>query len=277
MFLTHTSAKVQVITDASGTVDVHASWADFVAPDTVTPDDDNTAITTATTTDVIGSPASSTFRKVKALSIRNKHASTSVGIIVQHHDGSIASQLWAGTLLAGETLHYFEGGPWIYLGVGGAPKLASTKLDVKLRVASDVINATTSFADVTGLTTPLLSGKKYNFEAHLFHVNDASTTGSRFGYNIGAAPTASIVGTIDTVTVSVTASAHSAGVVTARDTAATAQTTGSTSQRLAILSGMVQPSADGTFAIRCASEVAVAAGLTVKAGSWLHIWESDNQ
>ena len=34
--------------------------------------------------------------------------------------------------------------------------------------------------------------------------------------------------------------------------------------------------ADGTFAVRCASEVAVAAGLTVKAGSWLRLWETDN-
>lgn len=42
------------------------------------------------------------------------------------------------------------------------------------------------------------------------------------------------------------------------------------------LSGYIQPSANGTFAIRCKSEIAVAAGLTVKAGSWLRIWETDN-
>jgi len=45
---------------------------------------------------------------------------------------------------------------------------------------------------------------------------------------------------------------------------------------LAIISGYIVPSADGTFAVRCASEVAVASGLTIKAGSWLRIWETDN-
>jgi hypothetical protein len=42
---------------------------------------------------------------------------------------------------------------------------------------------------------------------------------------------------------------------------------------LAILSGYINPSAAGTFAVRGQSEVAVAAGLTVKKGSWLHLFE----
>jgi hypothetical protein len=275
MFLVSTSDKISVITDAAVTTDVQASYADYDGS-AVTPGRKNSAITTATTTDVVLAPASSVYRKVKTLGIRNRHATTSVGIIVQHTDGTTVAQLWAGTLLAGEVVCYIEGVGWQYFAAGGAPKVAATKLNTILRVISDVINATTSFADVTGLTVPLLSGRKYNFEAHLFHVNDATTTGSRFGYNIGAAPTLGIIGTIDTVTPSVTAAAMSAGVTATRDVAATAQTTGSLSQRLAILSGFVQPSADGTFAIRCASEIAVAAGLTVKAGSFLWIRETDN-
>jgi len=43
---------------------------------------------------------------------------------------------------------------------------------------------------------------------------------------------------------------------------------------LAILSGFFNPSADGTFAVRCVSEVAVAGGLVVKAGSWCRVWEA---
>ena len=38
--------------------------------------------------------------------------------------------------------------------------------------------------------------------------------------------------------------------------------------------GYINPSASGTFVIRGKSEVAVAAGLTVRQGSWLHIWEA---
>lgn len=277
IILSGANAKLQVVTGSAASVEVHASYADNNAG-SITPGFTNTAaIASATTTDVVAAVGASKQRKLKFMSARNDHASTSTTLEVLHNDsGSSTETLWKGTLLAGEQVYYNENVGWVYLDANGAVKPSTAKLDSWLRVVSDVINATTSFADITGLTVALLSGKKYMFEAHLYHVNDATTTGSRFGYNIGAAPTASIVGTIDTVTPSVTASAHSAGVITARDTAVTAQTTGSASQRLAIISGFIQPSADGTFAMRCASEVAVAAGLTVKAGSWLHVRELDN-
>lgn len=266
LLLTLTTDKLQIITSAAITLDVHASWVDLSGT-TVTPGRTNTAIVTATTTDIVASPGSSTTRNIKTLHCRNKHASLAGDVTVQYFQNSTLIELHKITLNAGEALGYIEG-------VGFSTLANISALDKKLIVTADVINATLSFADVTGLTAALLSGKHYNFFANLYHVNNASTTGSRFGYNIGAAPTSSIVGTIDTVTPSVTASVHSAGVITARDTAATAQTTGSTSQRLAILSGWVRPSANGIFAIRCASEVAVAAGVTVRAGSWCKIWEA---
>ncbi len=276
LLLISTSDKVQVVTDAAADVEAHASWIDHAAGAYTAGRTNTASITTVATTDVVGAPAASTQRNVKHLNLRNNHASTPVTVTVQHTDGANPETLMKCTLLAGEALVFDQEGRWTHFDVNGAPYSSNSKLDVVLRVVSDVVNATTAFADVTGLTQALQSGKKYIFEAHLFHNNDANTTGSRFGYNIGAAPTASIVGTIDTVTPSVTASAHSAGVTTARDTAITAQTTGATAQRLAIISGFIQPSADGTFAIRCASEIAVANGLTVKAGSWLWIRETGN-
>lgn len=156
-----------------------------------------------------------------------------------------------------------------------APALPSQKLRKILRVTTDVVNATTSFASVTGLTAAVKSGKKYVFTAHLFHVSDATTTGAQFGIG-GVAMTAMLAGAISTVTASATAAAMSAGCATAVDTAVIVQTTGSTAVVPTILTGYFTPSADGTFAIRCASEVAVAAGLTVKAGSWLEVFECDN-
>lgn len=267
ILLTATTDSLELVTDSAATLDAHVSWMDYSGT-TVTPGRTNTAIASATTTAILAAPAGSTQRNAKTLHARNRHATLAATVTLNFNQNATLFELYKIVLNPGDSLEYVEG-------IGFFTLAAAAKLNAKLRVASDVINATTSFADVTGLTVALKSGKHYNFEAHLFHVNDASTTGSRFGYNIGAAPTVSIVGTIDTVTPSVTASAHSAGVITARDTAATAQTTGSTSQRLAILSGWIQPSADGTFAIRCASEIAVAAGLTVKAGSWCRIWEAD--
>lgn len=270
--------KIQLITSAAASIRPVVSW---IKTDTSTPpvpqDLDTTflaAITSATTTDILAG-ATSTRTRVGVMSFRNADASVTCDCTVQMVDGTNTEVLIKATLLPGETLH-FTGTSWVhYDSNGGAYGPSNPKLDAKLYVSTDVVNATTSFADITGLTVALQSGKRYAFEARLIHVNNASTTGSQFGVNIGAAPTTLVVGTIDTVTPSVTAAAVSAGAATALDTAITAQTTGSTSNRLAVISGFIRPSADGTFAIRCKSEVAVAAGLTVKAGSWLRIWECD--
>ena len=259
--------KLSLITSAAATLDVVASVQDkTTSTGALASVSQRTAITTAATTDVVAVPGSGVERNIVELSIRNKHASTATDVTVQLNANATLYEIVKYTLNAGDTLEYVEGIGWFIITNAAA-------LDKRLIVATDVVNATTSFADITGLTCPVLSGKNYSFMAHLFHVNDASTTGSQFGVN-GPTMTSNIFGTIDTVTPSVTASAHSAGVVATLNTAITAQTTGATAQRLAIISGWIKPSANGTFAMRCASEVAVAAGLTVKAGSWCRIWEA---
>lgn len=258
-----TTDKLDLVTSAAVNVDVHASWVDLSGT-TVTPGKTNTAITTAATTDVVAAPAASTTRNVKTLNVRNK-GTASTDVTVRYNANATIFELHKVALAGGQALEYVEGIGWFVL-------KDTAKLDVKLRVATDVVNATTSFADITGLTQAVESGKHYNYLAHLYHISNATTTGARFGIN-GPTMTSLIVGTIDTVTASVTASVHSAGVVAALDTAATAQTTGSAAQTLAIVSGWINPSAAGTFAMRLASEVAVASGLTVKAGSWLRLWE----
>ncbi len=181
------------------------------------------------------------------------------------------------TIEVGGSLLWNDRGVNLYDAVGRLMNVQATvKLDAKKFVAADVVMATAAtWADITGLTQALQSGKKYAVEAHLFHVNDATTTGSQFGYNIGAAPTLALFGNHSGVTNSVTAGAQAIGTATARDTAITAQTTGSTGITHTVIAGYIQPSADGTFALRGTSEVTVAAGLTIKAGSWMRIWELD--
>jgi hypothetical protein len=277
LLLTSITDKVRLTSTGTANLDVHASYVDYTAT-TQTPARTNTAISSATTTDIVGVPGSSTTRNVKFLSVRNSHASASNGVTILHTDGTTAVTLWVGTLLAGETVVFHEGTGWQYLDANGNPKLAATKLNTMLRVTNDVINATTSFADITDLTVALLSGKKYAFVAYLFHQTNATTTGAQFGVNIGAAPTVLNVSAIQQITSVVTGGAWGSGnMVAARDTAAVAETTGpGAANMLAIVAGFIIPSADGTFAMRCASEVAVAAGLTVKAGSWMHIIECAN-
>jgi hypothetical protein len=108
LLLTSTSDKLQVVTSASVTVDVHASFVDLNGS-TVTPGRTNTAISTTTTTDVVGAPGSGTTRNVKTLSVRNKHASSDVTVTIVHTDGTTAVELEKRTLGPGQTLQYVEG------------------------------------------------------------------------------------------------------------------------------------------------------------------------
>lgn len=239
----------------------------------------NTAsITTATTTTILDCTTSNRRRNVKHVNIRNTHASQAQNLTVLHTDTTNSEDLYKCNLLAGETLVLNESGTWLHYDVDGCLKPANAKLNTTLRVTSDVVNATTSFADVTGLTVALQSGKKYIFESQLFHQTNATTTGAQFGVNIGAAPTSLIIWGSGQITSSVTAATFgSSACVTALDTAAVVETTGpGTNNFCHYLTGFIQPSADGTFAIRCKSEVAVASGLTIKAGSWLKMTECDN-
>lgn len=121
LLLTSTSDIIRVVTGSAADVDVHASWVDN-ASGTITPGRTNTAaITTATTTTVVGSPGASTQRNVKHLNITNAHATAATTVIVQHFDGTTSEDLMEVTLLAGENLVLGEGGAWTHHDVQGAP------------------------------------------------------------------------------------------------------------------------------------------------------------
>lgn len=271
LILAATTDKIQLVTSAAVTIDVHASYVDHTtATDNVVAGRKNTAITTATTTDIVAVPASGDIRNVKAINIRNKHASTSCDITVVY-EGSGTDfdvELFKVSLLAGQTAEFVEGIGWFVV-------TSQAKLSKYLYVTADYVNATTSFSDITGLTCPVDSGKHYSFQAHLFHFANATTSGPRFAIN-GPAMTLMRLGAIITEAGGVAAAVMNANVgdVTALETAVAATTDSTTTMVMSIVSGYFNPSAAGTWALRGASEVAVAAGLTIKQGSWCHLWET---
>lgn len=274
MIILESTDKVQLVTSAAATVDVVASHVTTtgVAGSNVTPGMTPTAITTATTTDVVAAPSASNYKNVKTMTIRNKHATTSTDVTVVLNRSGTQYELAKFTLDPGEVLEWDEN-----LGFYLIENVAL--LETTLRKTSDQVFATAAtFADITDLTVPMLSGRKYAFEAFIFHQTNATTTGAQFGVNIGAAPTLLIVGGSAQITASVTAAAFGASAaVTARDTAVVAETTGPGANNfLANIAGLIIPSADGTFAMRATSEVTVANGLTVKAGSFLRVRECNN-
>lgn len=282
LILRGTTDLIQLVTGSAADIEVMVSAMDAsdAAPPVIqiVPNLGPLAsITSATTTTIVAAPGSSLVRNVKEITIYNNHATQPCQCTVQVTDGTNTVNAYNVNLLAGELAIFDELGLWTHYDAAGTPYSSVTKLDVRLYKTSDQTFATAaSFADITDLTCPLKSGKKYCFDVCLIHISNATTTGAQFGVNIGAAPTSLIVSTIDTVTASVTASVHSAGTVATRDTAITAQTTGSAAQTMALIRGFIQPSADGTFAMRATSEVTVASGLIVKAGSWMRLWEVDN-
>lgn len=112
LILATTTDKLQLVTDAAVTVDVHASHIDCsdASPPVVdAPTKTNTAITTATTTDIVAAPGASKRRNVKTLHIRNKHATSSVNVTVVFDQNGTDYELHKATLKAGELLEYVEG------------------------------------------------------------------------------------------------------------------------------------------------------------------------
>lgn len=143
LLLTSTSDKIQIVTDATADVEVHASYVDY-ASGTITPARTNTAsITTATTTDVVASPASSTQRNVKHLSVRNNHGSTAVNVTAQHTDGTNTETLIKVNLAAGELLAFGSDGIWRHYDTNGGayenPLPIATQADMEAAASTLVL------------------------------------------------------------------------------------------------------------------------------------------
>jgi len=114
LHLADTNDKLQLVTSAAVTVDVFASYTDLSGT-TVTPAKQLTAITTATTTDIVAAPGASTVRRIHTLFVRNKHATSSVDVTVVFDDNATDYEIHKATLLAGEMLEYVEGLGWFTL------------------------------------------------------------------------------------------------------------------------------------------------------------------
>lgn len=171
LLLTTNTEVVRVVTDSAATVDVHASWVDRSGT-TDTAGSTNTAISSATTTTAVASPASSTARNVRNLIVRNKHASLSVSVTVQLYNGSTAYELDNRVLGPGQSLQYAEGqgffsqqsggsgtDPWSGVLLGcmnrGDPGLLMRQIQCGGNVAATPTNITTSVARCSLFSSPV--------------------------------------------------------------------------------------------------------------------------
>lgn len=139
MLLTTTSDIVRLVYSAATAVDIdiQANWADQTTT-AFTPGRTNTNGTTAggATVTIVASPAGSTQRQVKTITIRNVQATYANTITVQHYDGTTSVDVWAGTLLPSESVQY-DGQKWNRLNSSGTIVTSGlTATDVQSQITS---------------------------------------------------------------------------------------------------------------------------------------------
>lgn len=173
-----------------------------------------------------------------------------------------------------ESLEYADGSGFRCLTASGAlktvdsytPVPVSTGLSVSV-LASDVANASAvanTLQDVTGLSFAVANGQRYRFRFVIDYTSTATTTGSRWTIS-GPAVTRLTYRS----SYGLTATSETVNHLTAYDSpAASNASSPSTAGNIAIIEGIVVPSASGTVTARFASEVASSA-ITAKAGSYV--------
>ena len=134
---------------------------------------------------------------------------------------------------------------------------------------SDVINnnaTANTLIDVTGLFFNVTAGTVYHFYAMIPYTSAATNTGSRWTIN---APASTLLNYTSRYTLSSTS--QTVNYANAINIPASCNNTSTISANLAIIEGIIKPSANGTVQIRFASEIANSA-ITAKAGATLEYW-----
>lgn len=276
--LTATTHILELTTGSATNVDVFCSYADHTTAGAIL-GDQQTLITTATTTTILSAPASSTQRQVKLINVRNTSASTNVVTVKKDISGT-EYDLFSVTLGNGEQLEYLDGKGWAVYANTGALKTSinqgSAAINSSLTavvLASDVVNnnaVANTIAGVTGLSFPVTAGHTYSFEFCIPYTAAATTTGSRWSIS---GPTTTFLCYASEYSLTATTTTRNANNVSYDLPAASnASSAGTTSGNMAFIWGVITPSANGDVVARFASEVASSA-ITAKAGAVVYYQE----
>lgn len=174
MLILDTNDKLRLVTSAAASIDSVASFVDRDGA-TITPNSQKTAIVTATTTDVVGSPSAG-VRNVKSLIVRNKHATVSCDVTAILLDNATIYEMAKFTLRPGEGFQFIEGVGFFPLYAPQSPMLRTVKL------GADQGNSTTTATEVTGLST-LTGVGTYDFRYRLITTTSVTTTTPKFSVN----------------------------------------------------------------------------------------------
>ena len=174
-----TTDKLQLVTSAVASIDVHISFVDLAQPVSAStypqPGKQNTAaIATATTTDICAAPASSTTRNVKTVVISNTHASASCDVTpIYNQNATLVRCGPKQTLAPGDTLEYIEGVGW-YKVAATAPGTLLKILTADDTGGQNVATAQPWFPTAGGVT--VASDTTYLLDGRLLLSRAAGTT-----------------------------------------------------------------------------------------------------
>lgn len=249
------------------------SWRDttttaFTPGSTLSSSDGTTGV------EIAPAPAASTQRIIDFISVLNTDTVNHT-VTIYIYDGTTNFDMVKVTLAPFERLEYGEGyGFQVYNSAGSMKTLVQATQNVistgwnTVVLGADVINnnaVANTLADVTGLSFAVVAGVRYWFEFMIMFQANATSTGSRWTINGPTSPT--FLNYRSEYSLTSTTKTNNEQLSAYDVPAATNATSGfQPGANIALITGYIQPSADGTVTARFASEVASAA-ITAKQGS----------
>lgn len=111
IYLPNTTDKLEVATSSAASIDYQSNWVEAVTATLAIANSGRQVgtISSATDTDISGSPASSNNRTVKQFTVRNKDASLACDVTVRYNANGTRYELHKVTLQPGWMLLYIEG------------------------------------------------------------------------------------------------------------------------------------------------------------------------
>jgi len=277
IILSVTTDKLEIILAGSistNQLPCYVSWRDrtsasFIAGRTATNSNSANAV------DISGSPGSSAQRVIDSITIFNADTVNATVTIRLNVNGTTYI-LFKCTLATGEMLMYQEGTGFYVMSNAGAIKNSTNQGNNTVGQAlsavvlgSDITNnnaTLNTMQDVAGLSFTVVAAATYYFYFIIQYTAAIATTGSRWSISGPAAPT--MLSYISEYTLTTTTTTRNA-VLQGYDLPAASNASSVVAQNMAIIEGLIKPSADGTVIARFASEISASA-IVAKAGSVLY-------
>lgn len=275
ILLDATTKKVQLITSAAANIDVVANYVDRNQSTGAINGDGSqiTAITTATTTDILAAPGATTTRNLVELFIRNKHASLACDVTALIDVSGTDTELHKETLQPGECLEYVQGLGFYKLAAAssGFGDVIERRLDAT-QTGTNGTGAQNWFP--TNGAPNVEAATVYEFEGLLNMTRSAGTTSHTTSFLFGGTATLTSVlwyGLCNTGDTLANLSANHAGGRSAAAVVVKAASTSSTEEISLRVQGSVKINAAGTFIPQFQYSAAPGGAPTIQIGSFFKL------